>query len=105
MQEIDQGLLAQKEEYSSKMESVEQRRADLSRKQKQLKESLEKFDKFLKENDAKKIRAIKKAVEERKIREQKEGEIQKLREILESLSVHKDRQGKIITKGIQGRKY
>ena len=48
MQEVDQGLSSQKEEYTNKMESIDQRRADLQMRQNQLKESLEKFDKFLK---------------------------------------------------------
>ena len=39
-----------------KMESLQQRREELERKEYQLKESLLKFDKFLKENNAKKDR-------------------------------------------------
>ena len=47
-----------------KMESLQQRREELERKELQLKESLLKFDKFLKENDSKRARAIKKANDE-----------------------------------------
>ena len=39
----------------------------MERKEQQLKESLLKFDKFLKENDAKRARAIKKATDEKEL--------------------------------------
>ena len=48
-------------------ESLQQRTEELERKEQQLKESLLKFDKFLKENDAKRARAIKKAADEREL--------------------------------------
>lgn len=60
MQEVEQALAAQKEEFQMKMESLQQRREELERKECQLKESLLKFDHFLKENDSKKARALKK---------------------------------------------
>ena len=47
MQEVENGLTQQKEEFGMKMESLAQRREELSRKEKQLEESLMKFDKFL----------------------------------------------------------
>jgi hypothetical protein len=52
----------------------------LERKEQQLKESLLKFDKFLKENDAKRARAIKKATDEKELCKVKDKEIQKLEE-------------------------
>ena len=48
-------------------ESLQQRTEELERKEQQLKESLLKFDKFLKENDAKRARAIKKSAEEQEL--------------------------------------
>ena len=60
-----------------KMESLQQRREELERKEHQLKESLLKFDKFLKENDSKRARAVKKAQDERELRKSKEREIEK----------------------------
>jgi hypothetical protein len=80
MLEVENGLQKQKEEFSMKMESLSQRREELARKEAQLKESLLKFDKFLQENDAKRLRAIKKAIEERKVKDQKEQEITELKE-------------------------
>ncbi|XP_058889358.1 coiled-coil domain-containing protein 42 homolog isoform X1 [Acipenser ruthenus] len=48
MSEVKQALAAQKEEFQMKMESLQQRREELERREEQLKESLLKFNKFLK---------------------------------------------------------
>jgi len=47
----------------------------LKRKDIELQESLIRFSKFLQDNDAKRVRALKKASDERKTREEKEKEI------------------------------
>ena len=60
-----------------KMESLQQRREELERKEHQLKESLLKFDKFLKENDSKRARAVKKSLDERELRRGKEKDIER----------------------------
>ncbi|XP_019349258.1 cilia- and flagella-associated protein 73 [Alligator mississippiensis] len=65
MEEVEQALLAQREEFQVKMESLQQRREELEHKEEQLKEAFFKFDKFLKENDAKRHRALRKASGER----------------------------------------
>lgn len=80
MAEVEQALAAQKEEFQMKMESLQQRREELERKEFQLKESLLKFDKFLKENDSKRARAIKKANDEKDLKRAKDKEIERLRE-------------------------
>ncbi|KAI0241841.1 Coiled-coil domain-containing protein 42 like-2 [Lamellibrachia satsuma] len=80
MAEVEQALAAQKEEFQMKMESLQQRREELERKEYQLKESLLKFDKFLKENDSKRGRAIKKANDERELKKSKEREIYRLKD-------------------------
>jgi len=80
MAEVEQALIAQKEEFQMRMESLQQRTEELERKEQQLKESLLKFDKFLKENDAKRARAIKKAADERDLCKIKDKEITKLEE-------------------------
>ncbi|KAJ3062032.1 hypothetical protein HDU98_002065, partial [Podochytrium sp. JEL0797] len=49
--------------------------------QKQIRERVTKFEKFLKENDAKRQRANMKAMSERKLREQKEQENQQLQHL------------------------
>ncbi|XP_077164692.1 cilia- and flagella-associated protein 73 isoform X2 [Paroedura picta] len=61
---VEQALLAQKEEFQMKMESLQHRQQELEGKEKQLKEALLKFDKFLKDSDAKRGRALRKAEEE-----------------------------------------
>ncbi|KAJ3138758.1 Cilia- and flagella-associated protein 73 [Physocladia obscura] len=96
MLEVENGLTQQKEEFAMKMEALKQRSEELAKKEAQLKESLLKFDKFLKENDAKRNRATKKAIDERKARDQKEGEIQDLKKQMVSQSVKKDRSGQAV---------
>ncbi|PIK44422.1 putative coiled-coil domain-containing protein [Apostichopus japonicus] len=78
MAEVESALGGQKEEFQMKMESLQQRREELERKEFQLKESLQKFDKFLKENDSKRARAVKKAHDETDLRKTKEMEISRL---------------------------
>jgi len=56
---------------------------ELAAKQEAIKEQVRKFDKFLKDNDAKRVRANRKAQEEVKLREQKEAERQLLAQELE----------------------
>ncbi|KAM3940097.1 cilia- and flagella-associated protein 73 isoform 2-T2 [Leptodactylus fuscus] len=74
MIEVEQALNTQKEEFQMKAESLQQRRAELEHKEEKLKDSLFKFDKFLKENDSKRKRALRKAGEERHLAAQKERE-------------------------------
>ncbi|KAI8801735.1 hypothetical protein BJ742DRAFT_749399 [Cladochytrium replicatum] len=105
MLEVENGLNQQKEEFAMKMESLSQRREELGRKEMQLKESLMKFDKFLKENDAKRTRALKKSLDERKTREQKEAEVLKLKDSIMALVDKRDRQGKIVDTNLIFQKY
>ncbi|KAI8903214.1 hypothetical protein EDD86DRAFT_233305 [Gorgonomyces haynaldii] len=48
MLEVETGLSRQKEEFAMKIDSLNQRREELQRKEQQLKDSLFKFEKFLK---------------------------------------------------------
>ncbi|KAL5014769.1 hypothetical protein ScPMuIL_009039 [Solemya velum] len=91
MGEVEQALAAQKEEFQMKMESLQQRREELERKEFQLKESLLKFDKFLKENDSKRARAVKKANDERDMKKQKDKEIDRLKVDTSGLVKEKDK--------------
>ncbi|CAH1801380.1 unnamed protein product [Owenia fusiformis] len=79
LSEVEQALAEKKEEFLIKMESIQQRREELEKKEFQLKESLLKFDKFLKENDSKRARAVKKANDERDLKRVKDIEISKVR--------------------------
>ena len=54
------------------------REEGLKKKDLELQESLIRFSKFLQENDAKRMHALKKALDERKTREEKEKEIEQL---------------------------
>lgn len=85
MIEVDGALVAQKEEFQGKMRSLQQRREELELKEQQLAESLMKFDRFLKENDARRKRALKKAAEEREAVKSKDADIVKLSGELEQL--------------------
>ena len=98
MAEVEQALGAQKEEFQMKMESLQQRREELERKEYQLKESLLKFDKFLKENDSKRARALKKASDERDARRGKDREIERLAEDIEVLTKKKEKMQKKLEK-------
>lgn len=78
------------------MEALTQRREELTKKESQLQESLLKFERFLKENDAKRARAVKKSIEEKKVRELKEGEMSHLKVNLKDLSVKREKQSKCL---------
>ncbi|XP_052802473.1 coiled-coil domain-containing protein 42 homolog isoform X2 [Mya arenaria] len=91
MAEVEQALAAQKEEFQMKMESLQQRREELERKEYQLKKSLLQFDKFLKDNDSKKARAVKKANDEREMKRQKEKEIEKLKVETDDFNKNKEK--------------
>jgi len=105
MVEVEQSLTAQKEEFQMKMESLQQRREELERKENQLKESLLKFDKFLKENDSKRARAVKKSRDERELRKGKEKDIVRLKAEIEELEGERDRYQQKLNRNIIFQKY
>ncbi|KAK2169056.1 hypothetical protein LSH36_12g03104 [Paralvinella palmiformis] len=105
MAEVEQALGAQKEEFQMKMESLQQRREELERKEFQLKESLLKFDKFLKENDSKRARAIKKANDERELTKSKDKEISRLKVETELLVKQKEKLQKKMDKNVIYHRY
>eukprot|EP00966_Prymnesium_polylepis_P142825 3297789-Prymnesium_polylepis.1 len=72
MAEVQQQLDRKKEEFRQRMQRCQEKEVDLAAKQEHIKEQVRKFDKFLKDNDAKRVRASRKAAEEEKLREQKE---------------------------------
>ncbi|KAJ3326349.1 Coiled-coil domain-containing protein 42 [Boothiomyces sp. JEL0866] len=75
MQQVQQQLEKRRLDFSKRMEECREKQDELRSKQKQIKERVAKFEKFLKENDAKRLRANAKAVVEKKLREQKEAEL------------------------------
>lgn len=66
LMETESNLESQKNEFKFKMKTLKQKREQLDNKERKLKEGLLKFEKFLRENDQKKTRAIKIATEEKK---------------------------------------
>ncbi|XP_018596403.2 coiled-coil domain-containing protein 42 homolog [Scleropages formosus] len=78
VKDVERVLTAQREDFRRRTESLRRRRKELDEKEEQLKESLFKFNKFLKENDAKRGRALKKASEEKDLARQKQAEVELL---------------------------
>lgn len=70
-------LLRQKQlEYKERMRVCDDREATLTSRQEQTRESVSKFAKFMKENDAKRARALKRAADEAKLRAEKDVEVE-----------------------------
>ena len=80
MFEVQEALDAQKEEFARREDAFRRREEALRKKDLELQESLIKFNKFLQENESKRNRAVKRAADEKKQRELKEVEIDKLTE-------------------------
>ncbi|XP_058014772.1 cilia- and flagella-associated protein 73 [Ahaetulla prasina] len=94
--EVEKTFSATKEEFQKKMEHLQQRRQELEHKEGQLKQAILKFDKFLKENDAKRDRAMRKAEQEKKQMAQKEVEAEHLKqEIARLMTVKTKLQGRL----------
>jgi chromosome segregation ATPase len=66
MREVDEALELMKQEYKRRMDACEERRLQFEAKQIKLREQVLKFEKFIQENDAKRMRAEAKAKHERK---------------------------------------
>jgi len=77
MFEVQEALNSQNEEFSRREDAFRRREEGLRRKDLELQESLIKFNKFLQENESKRNRALKRATDERKQREQKELELRR----------------------------
>ena len=105
MFEVEDALINQKEEFARREEAFHRREDGLRRKDLDLQESLLKFNKFLKENEAKRQRALKRASEEKKLCEEKNSEIQDLQSILNN-TIEEDKRIKIqLGKYIQYQEY
>lgn len=59
-------------------EEFQRREESLKRKDLELQDSMIRFSKFLQDNEAKRVRAVKKVTDERKMKEEKEHEIEQL---------------------------
>eukprot|EP00033_Pygsuia_biforma_P001882 GCRY01002103.1.p1 GENE.GCRY01002103.1~~GCRY01002103.1.p1 ORF type:complete len:295 (+),score=62.79 GCRY01002103.1:139-1023(+) len=105
MFEVQAALDAQKEEYEANEERIKRREEDLRKRDLELQESLVKFNKFLMENDAKRARAERKALEEMRTREVKEREIDNLKDLLNRSIQKKERFLLILEKYILYQRY
>ncbi|KND05092.1 uncharacterized protein SPPG_00766 [Spizellomyces punctatus DAOM BR117] len=82
MQSVQSQLEKKRLDFARRMEECREKQEELKAKQKQIRDRVTKFEKFLKENDAKRQRANAKAQAERKLREQKEQELYTLTQTL-----------------------
>lgn len=85
MREVDEALEFMKEEYKARMEACDERQHEFEIKQKEMKEQVARFEKFVQENDAKRSRAEQKAKLEAKLRVQQEEKLSALRNKLEKM--------------------
>ncbi|XP_067403195.1 uncharacterized protein CCDC197 [Emydura macquarii macquarii] len=96
-------LIAKRQEFKERMEAVAKRRAQLAKKQQDSRNQALKFDKFLKESEVKRRRAVQKYQAEVKMNEIKQREIDKLVAELEKLKVRQQKlQKKVATHTIYG---
>ncbi|KAJ3415382.1 hypothetical protein HDV05_005119 [Chytridiales sp. JEL 0842] len=98
MHAIQAALEKKRLEFAKRMEECREKQEELRAKQKQIRDRVTKFEKFLKENDAKRQRANLKALTEKKLREQKEQELQTLQHTLAEEQVKSDHILKLIKK-------
>lgn len=105
MFEAQEALDAQKEEFARREEAFRRREEGLRNKDLELQESLIKFNKFLQENESKRNRAEKRAMEETKQRKLKEQEIARLREQLESMKNQCKELGEVVERNMKYQKY
>lgn len=78
MREVDEALEAMKKNYKKRMVECEERKLEFEKKQNIIKEQVIKFEKFIKENDAKRTRAESKIKLEHKLYIEKVEETNKL---------------------------
>ncbi|XP_043846174.1 cilia- and flagella-associated protein 73 [Dromiciops gliroides] len=91
MVEMEEALQAKKEEFQVKMSALKQRRETLEQKENALRESVVRFDKFLKDTEAKQSRARRREEEGWQTAAQKEAEAEALKEELQELTRKKER--------------
>lgn len=85
MREVDESLELMKKDHKKRMDECEERRIQFEIKQAKIREQVLKFEKFIQENDAKRLRAEAKAKLERKLHDEKVKEIVSLLEKIQRL--------------------
>jgi uncharacterized protein YlxW (UPF0749 family) len=90
MMEVQIQLDRKKDECRRRMQRCLEHELELASKQNMLKDRVSKFDKFLRDNNAKRLRAVRKEHDEHKVHEQKLGEIGGLSDALKASSTERD---------------
>lgn len=85
MREVDESLELMKKDHKKRMDECEERRIQFEVKQAKIREQVLKFEKFIQENDAKRLRAEAKAKLEKKLHDEKVKEIAMLLEKIQHL--------------------
>lgn len=98
MSQVEANLQIQKQEHQYRMEKLYQRKDALQAKEQRLTMSLLRFDRFLKENDARRKRALRKTRDEREACVDKDQEIQQCTVELAQLRKVREEQRKAIGK-------
>ena len=105
MNEIQDALTLQKDDYAKKEETFKRREEQLRKKDMELQESLIKFNKFLKENETKRLRAQKKAEDEEKAKQEKISLIEKEKAMLQQVKIQKQQLEKQLSQNKRYLKY
>nr|XP_039262269.1 coiled-coil domain-containing protein 42 homolog [Styela clava] len=90
VEHVDRELAEKREEFRQRMEVCKAKEEALKMKQQKIKERVTKFDRFLKENEAKRNRALKKYQQEVKNNKLKSRELSQLNRELETLTKQRE---------------
>ncbi|KAJ1105222.1 hypothetical protein NDU88_002630 [Pleurodeles waltl] len=96
--DVSAQLLAKQQEFRERMQIVELRKFELAKRQKENNDKVEKFDGFVKDNHAKRRRAIQKYQQELKQNEIKKKQLEELTQQLEEMRVRQKKLQKKISK-------
>ena len=105
MFEVQENLETQKVEFNRKEEVLKRREEGLKKKDLELQESLIRFSKFLQENDSKRTRAEKEAIDEIKLRLSKERDIGDLSRSLAKLQAERDTTSEVADANLRYQKF
>ncbi|XP_062314873.1 coiled-coil domain-containing protein 42-like isoform X2 [Osmerus eperlanus] len=95
---VHNAMNMQKEDFESTIRALKVRKKELREKEDQMKEYLQKFDNFLKDNEVKRCRAVKKAGRERELTNQKQADLRALQMDVKALVEVRDSLEKRVNK-------
>lgn len=98
LEKIEQELELKRREHDQRMQVCAERRKQLQERRQQFQERKLKFDKFLKENEAKRQKAVLKTSTERKLLDQKKTEVQLIEEQIAAMKARLEETAKISSK-------